>query len=384
MARLNNGKGTRSSRRAREGNVAIITTLMLTVMMGFVALSFDIGNVYRVRTESQSAVDSAALAGASALDGTSAGIMAAKARAIDFGNRHHSYDNNVALTNGDIVPGVWDVVNGGFTVGGDNDKINAIQVTYNVASVAMPFASALGKSSMPVKASAIAIGGGPADNACGFPMVLPDCAVQAAVANNSCTMCLKMADANDDTAGWTTFGDNNGASFIAAAIVTACFDNGLPSVDPETGKCNGACSNRPKVGDPQIKVNGGNFFNGKGCDQIQAVLNRDGAPKPFTVEVPVIHVDPKGDCGGGKLNGHFDIAGATLLDIYGASCGGGPNPKQVIVQGPDVPACAAPGGNFLLATLHQDPVTKRCDGTPTHDHAGGGFFGVSGEPRLVK
>src|SRR3954471_5495148 len=101
-SRANNGKGTRPSRRAREGNVAIVTTLMLTVMMGFVALSFDIGNVYRVRTESQSAVDSAALAGASALDGTGAGIDAAKKRAIDFGNLHHSYDGNVALTNGDI------------------------------------------------------------------------------------------------------------------------------------------------------------------------------------------------------------------------------------------------------------------------------------------
>src|SRR5436190_18278597 len=110
-SRFNNGKRLITSRRARarEGNVAMLTALMLVVIMAFVSLSFDVGNYYRVRTEDQSAVDSAALAGASALDGTNAGINAAKARAIDFGDRHYAYNGNVAMVNGDIVPGNWDL-----------------------------------------------------------------------------------------------------------------------------------------------------------------------------------------------------------------------------------------------------------------------------------
>src|SRR5262245_12795135 len=98
MARWSsNGSKATRRRRAREGNVAIVTTLMLTVMMGFVALSFDIGNVYRVRTESQSATDSAALAGAAWLDGTSDGITAAKDKAVAFANIHYAYNGNVAI-----------------------------------------------------------------------------------------------------------------------------------------------------------------------------------------------------------------------------------------------------------------------------------------------
>src|SRR5262249_39087145 len=102
---------SRRARRRREGNVAILTVLMLAMIMGFVALSFDIGNVYGVRTEDQPAVDSAALAGAARLNGLSSGVTGAKDQAVKFANLHYAYDGKVALTNSDVVPGIWDFTN---------------------------------------------------------------------------------------------------------------------------------------------------------------------------------------------------------------------------------------------------------------------------------
>ena len=56
-----------NDRRRLRGNVALLTALMITMLVAFVALSFDVGNLYRVRTETQSGLDAAALAGASRL-----------------------------------------------------------------------------------------------------------------------------------------------------------------------------------------------------------------------------------------------------------------------------------------------------------------------------
>jgi hypothetical protein len=242
-------------------------------------------------------------------------------------------------------------------------------------------------------ASAIAIGGGPADNACTFPMVLPDCAVANAALDDTCSMCLKMGPANQDNVGWTSFGNGNDPNDIATAIAVACFANGLPSVNAN-GECTGPCSNNSQV-QKQLQLNGGNFFNSNNskknpspCEVIVQILNRDGAAKPFTVKVPVVDTGvTASNCGAATLNGNGNtISGFTLVDIYEASCGQGPNAVSAKATIPNPPDCGSPvpGNNYLRVSLHKDPVTNTCDSHPTHDHAGGGFFGVSGEPRLVQ
>lgn len=70
--------GTRGRRR---GVVLILFALSILVIFGFAGLAFDLGRLYIVRNEAQGYCDAAALAAASMLDGTLAGIAAAKAAA---------------------------------------------------------------------------------------------------------------------------------------------------------------------------------------------------------------------------------------------------------------------------------------------------------------
>ncbi|MBN8935246.1 MAG: hypothetical protein J0I13_02825, partial [Rhizobiales bacterium] len=54
--------------RDRRGNVAVISALLLTVIMGFGALGVDLGKVFTDRRKAQSAVDLAALSAVGDLD----------------------------------------------------------------------------------------------------------------------------------------------------------------------------------------------------------------------------------------------------------------------------------------------------------------------------
>lgn len=71
--------GARGARR--RGVVLILFAISAVVLFGFVGLAFDIGRMYIVRNEAQGYCDAAALAAASLLDGTMAGINAARTAA---------------------------------------------------------------------------------------------------------------------------------------------------------------------------------------------------------------------------------------------------------------------------------------------------------------
>ena len=49
--------------RNQKGGVAVIVALMLPVLLGFIGLAFDIGNLYCIRTQMQNAVDAAVCGG---------------------------------------------------------------------------------------------------------------------------------------------------------------------------------------------------------------------------------------------------------------------------------------------------------------------------------
>lgn len=53
--------------RQRKGTILVLSAVLMVVMMGFIALSVDVGYMHNVQTEMDRAVDAAALAGASAL-----------------------------------------------------------------------------------------------------------------------------------------------------------------------------------------------------------------------------------------------------------------------------------------------------------------------------
>ena len=78
----------------------------LVVLIGFLGLAFDLGHMYNNKTQLQNMADSCALAGGSALDGTSAGIQLATDRARDaltrLSNKTEFNTTGVTLAESDV------------------------------------------------------------------------------------------------------------------------------------------------------------------------------------------------------------------------------------------------------------------------------------------
>lgn len=91
--------------KRQRGAVAIIVGLTLFILIGMLAFAVDLGHAYLVKTGLQNGADAAALAGAVELDGTAAGVLRAKDRAIAmarqneyvFGNPVGTEDVNAGL-----------------------------------------------------------------------------------------------------------------------------------------------------------------------------------------------------------------------------------------------------------------------------------------------
>jgi Flp pilus assembly protein TadG len=393
---------TERRKLGRRGNVALITALSLTMMMMFAALSFDVGNIHRVRAELQSAMDSAALAGASRLDGSATGITAAKARAVQQANDHKAYTGQLSISTSDVTVGTWDFTTSTFSAWNGNTNNAtlaaqfAVKVAYKVPSVAHPFAAVMGNSSAPVGAFAVAVGGGPQATGCGFPLVVPDCSLKNPDQSGNCQYCMIYADNNSDDAAWTSFTNQNGVSHIFDAIVEACTSSPtscrttggsacVPNVDSTTHKCISqvACTNASDS-TTDITLNNGNNVANNGtntlCGLIKLILLRNGATNPqmFTVQVPVIEtgIADGGTCTKSQLSGTPNVVGYTDLDIFGLRCNG--DAAQTADPAGPVTTCTSPSSTYILATQH-------CDSTPdVHQLSGGGSFGIKARRRLVQ
>jgi Flp pilus assembly protein TadG len=369
----------RRKRRAREGNVAMLTALSLATLMMFVALSFDVGNMHRVRSEVQSAMDSAALAGAAALDGTAAGIAAARTQAVAYANAHGAYAGPIVANTSNVVVGQWDLNSRTFAAWNGATSVasqNAVRVSYNVAAVTTPFAAVKGQTSAQVGAKATAIGGGPGTLGCGFPLVVPSACLRNINGSNNCGYCMQFANNNSDTAAWTGFG-GNGVPAIAAAAAAAC-----ASVDADNN-CVGAggCTNAAEAGVTSVKLNNGNILSSQPlCTTLKSLLRRGGPPgtqpQMFTAEVPVVDSGSASDvsCTGSQLSGQKPVVGVTKLDIYGVSCKGG----LVLAPGAPRTNCGTvPAGDYIIGFLH-------CNDTDVSQLGATGFWGVAGRRRLVE
>jgi len=141
------------------------------MLLAFVALVVDLGFGLTVKTQLQQVADAAALAGAAHLNGTLDGVNAAKADAIVYAAKNRAAGYPVELIDDDVEFGYWDMLAKTFSrilpgqVGFPED-INAVRVTCrrNTArgtGLATTFARVFGRTTMDVKASAVAQVGGP-------------------------------------------------------------------------------------------------------------------------------------------------------------------------------------------------------------------------------
>jgi Mg-chelatase subunit ChlD len=140
--------------------VLILMTILFMCLVGILAMAVDIGYLYNVKSDLQTAVDAAALAGAS---GLCVDQDTARARAVDLALKNFADGHTVSLAEEDIELGYWS--SSGFEiVESPAARPNAIKVTARLnkdrdTEVAYFLAGMLGFDSANVTASAIAVFG---------------------------------------------------------------------------------------------------------------------------------------------------------------------------------------------------------------------------------
>jgi Flp pilus assembly protein TadG len=182
----------RRQRQTEGGAIAVLAAIVLIAIGGFLALSLNVGHKMNAKAQLQSAMDAAALGGAGELNGTSIATTNAHPVALAYANQHFLDTTAVAVnqnfsntSGGDIEVGYWDARTNQFYSEGDSPLIgdfdlvlshtatpqflNAVRVRGGADGVSghnSPldvFLSSFlgGVSTLSVKASAVAMGGGP-------------------------------------------------------------------------------------------------------------------------------------------------------------------------------------------------------------------------------
>ncbi len=278
----------RSANQTERGQALILFVLSLAVLLGFVAMSVDVGLILHERRQLQNAADAAALAGAVELpeSQTLAGSEA----------QTWAENNGIDLGAGDRISITVDPV------------ANAIEVEVN-REASFIFGRVLGLTTVDVHASAAAQIGAPASLSGIMPFAVLENAIDYSVSPST----IKY-DANNPTTG--NFAplrvDGSGSSIFEETVIN--------------GSTNALCGlSQPTCTDPTVVTQTGNLVGGTrdgikyrikntstSCDEFDEVLIPDGngsyrvngACNPWTegsnslrlVLIPVIESFCNGSC----------------------------------------------------------------------------------------
>jgi Flp pilus assembly protein TadG len=117
----------RPERSSERGAIAVLAAILLTLVMGFAALGFDLSYVRLARFEMKNATDAAAHAAMMVMRETNKDALQAKAAAISIAAKNTVLGHPVTLDDSDIVFGIWDYDTSAFTPG--STPYNAVQIT---------------------------------------------------------------------------------------------------------------------------------------------------------------------------------------------------------------------------------------------------------------
>jgi Flp pilus assembly protein TadG len=148
-----------SGRGKRRGATLVLIVLLLTVLVGMVAFAIDVGRMYLVRSQLQTAVDSGALAAGLKLRKNPKDIAGAVAAAKQF-VQHNRVGWLVTVPEDSITieTGKWDKYTRTFTVSTVNPEVVRVQAHHDNEPLA--FAGVLGHTTFGVPRTAIASTGG--------------------------------------------------------------------------------------------------------------------------------------------------------------------------------------------------------------------------------
>lgn len=143
----------------RRGATLVLICILMIVLVAMVAFAVDVGRVYLVRSQLQSAVDSGALAASLQLRNDPNDIDAAVAAAEDFVQHNRvGWLTTVPDSAITVQTGSWDSATNTFTAGGISP--DAVRVAAEAIDEPLFFANVMGHSKLTVPRDAIAKGGG--------------------------------------------------------------------------------------------------------------------------------------------------------------------------------------------------------------------------------
>ena len=134
----------------------VLAALLMIFLVGMIAFAMDIGYIVLVRSQLQTAADSAAMAAAAVMGGEP-GAAAKSAR--QYAAYHTAGGENVRLSENDIELGIWDTKSRSFvpmTQAGNAVRVTARRDTTSGGETPLFFAKVFGAKSFSMSASAVA------------------------------------------------------------------------------------------------------------------------------------------------------------------------------------------------------------------------------------
>jgi hypothetical protein len=226
-----------AAQKARRGNATMVVMVFGT-LLGFSALSIDVGLIRVAGTEIQVTLDAAALSAASVLDGTDAGITKARAVAIDIASQNNVLGSGVTLTSTSVELGAWDRVTAAYDpydAGDDPALVNAIRIVHQPPSFDSGLGGvAFGVVGYTVQARSMAFrprNAGPAgDSDCFLPLAVPDCHLASApLGANPPPLKFTFNPTPTDSIAWGNPAANPNTAWIRSQLLDSC-SSGVVSV----------------------------------------------------------------------------------------------------------------------------------------------------------
>ncbi|MCB9688611.1 MAG: hypothetical protein H6735_26470 [Alphaproteobacteria bacterium] len=228
------------ARSARRGN-AVLTGLMMSTLLGFSALSVDIGLIRVAKTELQASLDSAAVSAASELNGTAAGRVAAVQTAVEVAAANTVIGAAVNLPPANVVLGIYDPDTATFTVADGttpNVQVNAVRIVdTGVTFDAILGQVAFGQASYGVTSRAMAVrswsGHKAGSSECFLPFAIPDCHVaNTPPGTNPPPMKFTFSPTPTDSVAWGDPDANPNSNDVRSQLLGQCSHDTIEIGDP--------------------------------------------------------------------------------------------------------------------------------------------------------
>lgn len=346
--------------KSKKGITIVLVAIMLTVLLGFVALAVDVGNLMASRNELQNVADAAALAGAGYMGSVYKNLNLSQQSSHTFSKaeiatvvnqvsqQNKASGVNISVNEADIILGEWDpntkTISPVTLTGPNAVNVTARRDGSANTPIATFFARIFGINTVNVTAEATAALTGPYS----VSDLQTPFALSQNVFPNNCTDTIQFSPTTDSCAGWHNFFDDANASSMETtmlALIEGHLGGGLVSGSDwlannfDINKSPDGMTINAATGD-SINFIGGNvsslFLGGYFLDDYDGnggtIEGNDKKPAPFialfdyfryrdgdgnddwwTTTVPV-YEEEGGGCG--NPSGPIKIAGFADITVY--------------------------------------------------------------------